>query len=617
MPVDGWNAVLVLGGIRSGKSEFAESLVADAPGVRYVATAADPPESDPEWSARLAAHRARRPAGWTTVETGADPARLVKVLAEAGPEDTLLVDDLGGWVAAALPRLPQAGAAEGTGQDATGEPAPPAVAADLAAAVRACPGRLVLVSPEVGLSLVPADPVGRAFADALGGVNRAVADACDAVVLVVAGQPSWLKPTAPEVVATAVRDRAAAPPPAPAAPPSGRAPAATAPGTTPAAPAPGTPASAPAPGPASAATTGRTVVAAAVPAAVRVVDAPDDGDDPAVPDIAAGMFLPMPDEAAATDAGERLSRLDTAGGGLGELARVVTFAAGTQGRPDPAAWRSPRLLLLHGDHAGGSAAGHRPGDSARRTAQARAGEGPLAQLAAAAGASLQVVDAPPSAPIEDGPAITPDEAAQALRYGWRLAARAAADGVDVLLLGATSAGTAAAATAVLVATVGAEAAAVLPRVLRPDGSIDDAAWMRRCAAVRDALRRTHRGPRDPHELLAELAGGDVAVATGVLLGGAAHHLPVLLDGPVGAAAGLVTREVASQARHWCLMADHGGSPLVSLVADVLGLKPFTDLRLDLGEGATTLAALPLLTTALELASRMAWPATPPGPAAGA
>ncbi|HYN95399.1 MAG TPA: bifunctional adenosylcobinamide kinase/adenosylcobinamide-phosphate guanylyltransferase, partial [Pilimelia sp.] len=73
MSVEGWNAVLVLGGTRSGKSAFAESLVADAHGVRYVATAAPAAPGDDEWGARVAAHRDRRPATWTTEELGADP----------------------------------------------------------------------------------------------------------------------------------------------------------------------------------------------------------------------------------------------------------------------------------------------------------------------------------------------------------------------------------------------------------------------------------------------------------------------------------------------------------------------------------------------------------------
>src|SRR5437764_1479912 len=71
----GYRAVLVLGGIRSGKSEYAESLVSTATEVRYVATAAPAGDDDPEWAARLAAHRDRRPAAWQTDEVGAEPGR--------------------------------------------------------------------------------------------------------------------------------------------------------------------------------------------------------------------------------------------------------------------------------------------------------------------------------------------------------------------------------------------------------------------------------------------------------------------------------------------------------------------------------------------------------------
>ena len=128
--------------------------------------------------------------------------------------------------------------------------------------------------------------------------------------------------------------------------------------------------------------------------------------------------------------------------------------------------------------------------------------------------------------------------------------------------------------------------------------------MLRCAAVRDALHRTRRSPRGAKDVLAELGGGDVAVATGVLLGATARRVPVLLDGPVGVAAGMVSRDLAGQARHWCLLADHGGHPAVRLAADVLGLTPLLDLRLDLGEGANALAALPLLRSVLALAAAL-------------
>ncbi|MGC4749516.1 bifunctional adenosylcobinamide kinase/adenosylcobinamide-phosphate guanylyltransferase [Micromonospora sp. DT201] len=586
MSVDGWNTVLVLGGTRSGKSEFAESLVTDAPVVRYLATAPEGDPEDTEWATRLAAHRARRPGSWTTEETAAEPRRLADVLASAEPNETLLVDDLGGWVTVLL--------------DPDHQPADDvATIAELAEAVRTCSARVVLVSPEVGLSLVPTTPLGRAFTDALGAANRAVADACDAVALVVAGQPVWLKPAA-----TTIPSAAPATTTAPAAPATTTAPAA--------------PATATAPVVASlddAEPTPEVQLPEVLTHTPPVAPNQEPGNPWAAPTMALpmvatglviqqGMELPMPDEYAGPQAVDRLATLDVPGAGLGVLDRVVGFAAATQGTSTPQAWGPVRVLLLHGDHAGGSSAGTVAGESARRAAQARAGRGALARLAAESGASLQVVDTPTAAPIEDQPALSLEQVESALRYGWRLAEQAADAGVQLLVLGACGAGTEAAAAAVLAATAGAEPPAVLGRVITDSGEIDDAAWMLRCAAVRDALHRTRRSPRGAKDILAELGGGDVAVATGVLLGATARRVPVLLDGPVGLAAGMVSRDLAGQARHWCLLADHGGHPAVRLAADVLGLTPLLDLRLDLGEGANALAALPLLRSVLALAAAL-------------
>ncbi|WFF06385.1 bifunctional adenosylcobinamide kinase/adenosylcobinamide-phosphate guanylyltransferase [Micromonospora sp. WMMD1076] len=621
MSVDGWHTLLVLGGIRSGKSEFAESLVADAPTVRYVATAPAGDPEDTEWATRLAAHRARRPGSWSTEETAADPGRLVEVIAAAGPNETLLVDDLGGWVTVLL--------------DPAHQPADDtATIAELAAAVRSSTARLVLVSPEVGLSLVPTTPLGRAFTDALGATNRAVADACDAVALVVAGQTAWLKratsapahavpptPTSPE----AEPGRAAAPHHAVAQPaaPQTAAPFSAAPWTT-----------APRPAPNRAAPN-QTAPAQAVPAdlgagdvtlpevltpAATPVPAPAAHDSSSTGDWAAptmalpmiatglviqpGMELPMPDDYTGPQAVDRLATLDIAGAGLGALEQVVGFAAATQGTSTPRPWESVRVLLIQGDHEGGASAGATPGESARRARQARAGRGALARLAAENRAGLQIVEAPVSAPMEDGPALSADDVEAALRYGWRLAEQAADAGVQLLVLAACGAGAEAAAAAVLAATAGAEPPTVLGRVVTEQGEIDDTAWMVRCAAVRDALHRTRRSAREAKDVLAELGGGDIALATGVLLGATARKVPVLLDGPVGTAAAMVSRDLAGQARHWCLLPDHGGRPGVRLAADVLGLTPLVDLRLDLGEGATALAALPLLRSALTLAATL-------------
>ncbi|OLO98646.1 adenosylcobinamide kinase/adenosylcobinamide phosphate guanyltransferase [Mycolicibacterium porcinum] len=171
---------LVLGGIRSGKSQWAEAAVARTAGdgvpVRYVATgpAAD---RDPAWADRVGAHQLRRPAHWLTVET----RDLAADLGET-PDIATLVDDIGGWLTATMDRVGAwTGALVASEVDA------------LVGAVDAFTAPLVLVSPEVGLTVVPATEAGRRFADELGTVNQRLAAVCDRVVLVVAGQPLTVK----------------------------------------------------------------------------------------------------------------------------------------------------------------------------------------------------------------------------------------------------------------------------------------------------------------------------------------------------------------------------------------------------------------------------------------
>ena len=174
---------LVLGGIRSGKSDWAESAMATAGQVRYIATgpAAD---GDAAWARRVAEHRRRRPAGWHTVETQDIAAEL-----RATPDRATLVDDLGCWLTAVLDRRGWDAARSDADADTDAE------VAELLAAVGAFAAPLTLVSPEVGLTVVPATAAGRVFADELGRLNRQLATLCDQVVLVVAGQPLWVKPS--------------------------------------------------------------------------------------------------------------------------------------------------------------------------------------------------------------------------------------------------------------------------------------------------------------------------------------------------------------------------------------------------------------------------------------
>lgn len=157
------DVTLVLGGARSGKSEFAERLVTGlGPSVTYVATAVIDPD-DTDHRRRIEEHRARRPRSWSTIEVAAElPARLREL---SGPA---LVDSLGTWVTA----FPDLGA----------DPAP------LCEALVARDGPSVIVSEEVGLGVHPPTELGRQFADVLGAVNQAVAAIASDAYLVVAGR---------------------------------------------------------------------------------------------------------------------------------------------------------------------------------------------------------------------------------------------------------------------------------------------------------------------------------------------------------------------------------------------------------------------------------------------
>jgi adenosylcobinamide kinase/adenosylcobinamide-phosphate guanylyltransferase len=175
--------VLVIGGARSGKSAFAERLVDRDGSVTYLATAPDRPD-DAEWVERVASHRARRPATWTTVET-ADVAAALRTATGA-----VLVDCFSLWLAAALDGVgawrPDADAAAvGAALDARVQ--------EVVGAWQSTAARVVGVSSEVGLGVVPATPAGRRYRDELGRLNALLAAAADEVWLVTAGLPRRLK----------------------------------------------------------------------------------------------------------------------------------------------------------------------------------------------------------------------------------------------------------------------------------------------------------------------------------------------------------------------------------------------------------------------------------------
>lgn len=190
---------LILGGARSGKSAFAEQLFPTD--CVYVATARPwRGEFDADFQQRIALHQQRRPSNWYTEDTydllevlnrrngnPADPASgITQAPVGYGETAPLLIDDLGTWLTA---RIDQAECWDNPHNFSA------SLATELVAALQHNRDRtIVLVSPEVGMGVIPEHPTARAFRDCLGSLNAAVAAVCDQVQLVIAGQPLQIKP---------------------------------------------------------------------------------------------------------------------------------------------------------------------------------------------------------------------------------------------------------------------------------------------------------------------------------------------------------------------------------------------------------------------------------------
>lgn len=178
---------LILGGARSGKSALAERRAAESGlAVRYIATAQ---AGDAEMSRRIAHHRARRPPHWALVE---EPLHLAAALAaHAAADRCLLVDCLTLWLA----NLMFAGGAAGQAE-AGGAVDCPVLAGEISALLECLPqlaGRVILVSNEVGLGVVPLGAGTRFYVDEAGRLNQAIARIADRVSFVAAGLPLELK----------------------------------------------------------------------------------------------------------------------------------------------------------------------------------------------------------------------------------------------------------------------------------------------------------------------------------------------------------------------------------------------------------------------------------------
>ncbi|MFI9340626.1 nicotinate-nucleotide--dimethylbenzimidazole phosphoribosyltransferase [Streptomyces sp. NPDC052773] len=333
-------------------------------------------------------------------------------------------------------------------------------------------------------------------------------------------------------------------------------------------------------------------------------------------------LIERPDGGVRRDAEARRERQIVPPGSLGRLDDLGEWLAAAQGTAVVRPVERPRVLLFAGDH-GIAALGvsARPAGSAHELVrEVLEGARPVAVLARRLGVPVRVVDMaldcdPGMFPedvvrhrvrrgsgridIED--ALTPEEAEAAFRAGVAVADEEADSGTDLVVLGDISVGGTTAAAVLVAALCGTDASVVTGR---GGLAIDDLAWMRKCAAIRDALRRARPVLGDQLELLATVGGADLAAMTGFLLQSAVRKMPVILDGVVAAACALVGQRIAFRAPDWWLAGHDSGEPGQAKALDRMALEPLLGHGVSVGEGAGGVLALPLVQAAAALAAEL-------------
>ena len=332
-------------------------------------------------------------------------------------------------------------------------------------------------------------------------------------------------------------------------------------------------------------------------------------------------MIPPIDENARRRAAEREDRLTKPAGSLGRLEEVAIDLAGMTGRLDPPLTHRVVFTLAadHGVAAEGVSA-YPKEVTPQMVLNFLHGGAAINVLARQLRARVVVADLGVdadlpfhpelrplkvrrgTASITQGPAMTVDEALQAISHGRRLVQEEMAVGLDVALTGDMGIGNTTSAAALICALTGLDAVDVVGR----GTGVDDAGLERKRDAVRTALHvNAARIAEGPIDALAAVGGLEIAGLVGVMLEAASHRKPIVVDGFISGAAALVAAGIAPGVTGY-MIAGHRSHELGhGAVLRRLGLRPLLDLDLRLGEGTGAVLALPLLDAAVNTLTHMA------------
>jgi len=325
----------------------------------------------------------------------------------------------------------------------------------------------------------------------------------------------------------------------------------------------------------------------------------------------------VPDERLAETARRRLDSLTKPRGSLGRLEELAVRVVVITGNPLPRV-DAPVIFTLAGDHgvATEGVSAYPQAVTAQMVENFARGAAGVNVLARHVGARVVVADlgvaaplaghagiverriAPGTRSITKGPAMTREEAVRAIAEGAALVEAAAPDCVGT---GEMGIGNTTAASALTAALTGGDPAMVTGR----GTGVPDDVWVRKVEAVRLALAVNRPDAGDALGVLAAVGGFEIAGLVGVVLAGAARRVPVVLDGFIATAAGLVAARLAPAARSYLIAAHRSAEPGHVRLLEALGLTPYLELGMRLGEGTGAALGIGLLRAALACYREMA------------